>query len=70
MADKPFIAARLRNPAEGQPAAKPEKAPAKADWIGLVAAVVALVLAGVTLYYLKDEYSMIADYFTQIKLPL
>ncbi len=70
MADKPFIAARLRNPAEDKPAAKAEKTPAKVDWIGLIAAVVAIILAGMTFYYLNAEYSEVSEYFAKIKLPL
>ncbi len=68
MADKPFIAARLRNPAEGQPAKK-QKTAAKADFIGLAAAVIALILACVTLYYLNDEYGLCETFFTTLKLP-
>ena len=46
MADKPFIAARLRNPAE-EAAAKP-KAKAKTEWIGGACAIVAVILAAAT----------------------
>ncbi len=70
MADKPFIAARLRNPADAQPAAKAKPAGAKkADWIGGVAALISIVLAAVTTYWLWDEMELVKTYFTSIGLP-
>lgn len=58
---KAFIAARLRNPAEGDASKKKAKGPAKTDWIGLVCAVVSFGLAVATTTYLYLEW----DFFTQ-----
>ncbi len=64
---KPFIAARLRNPAEeenGKKAKKPKapRAPGATDWIGLGCAVVALGLAVGTLVVLYGDMDVYAQY--------
>ncbi len=59
MAEKPFIAARLRNPAE-EAAAKPHVA--KPDWIGGACAIVAFLLAAVTTVLLYLEWDLLRVY--------
>ncbi len=64
MADKPFIAARLRNPAENA-APKAAKAPSKVDWIGAPCAIIALILAVATTFVLFQEYDILTKYIGQ-----
>ncbi len=66
---KPFIAARLRNPAEDAPAKgkkkkapKPPAAPGATDWIGLACALVSFALAAVTLFALYSDMGVYATY--------
>ncbi len=61
MAEKPFIAARLRNPAE-EAAAKPVKAKSKTDWIGGVVAILAFIVAAVTTTLLILEWNQLSKY--------
>ncbi len=63
MADKPFIAARLRNPAENMPVAPNAKA--KNDWIGGACAIIAVILAAATTFYLFREYGILTTYIGQ-----
>ena len=56
MAEKPFIAARLRNPAE-EAAAKPVKA-----WIGGVVAILSFIVAAVTTFLLYTEWDQLSQY--------
>lgn len=58
MAEKPFIAARLRNPAE----AKPRAATVKTDWIGGVCAIVAFLLAAAVTTFLFLEWQILTQY--------
>ena len=58
MADKPFIAARLRNPAEAAQA-KSTPAKAKTDWIGGACAIVAFALAAATTGCLYLEWDLL-----------
>lgn len=61
MADKkPFIAARLRNPAEGLESKK--KVSAKTDWIGGVCAIVAFALAAATVTFLWLDFDTFATF--------
>lgn len=57
---KPFIAARLRNPAEA--AAAKKTAVAKTDWIGGICAIIAFVLAIVTTTFLYLEWDLLTKY--------
>ncbi len=61
MADKkPFIAARLRNPAaESAPA---PKATSQTDWIGGACAIVAFVLAAATVAFLSLDFDTFATF--------
>ncbi len=61
MADKPFIAARLRNPAEDAVAVAP-KAKSKTDWIGGVGAIIAFVLAVATVATLYLEWDQLTQF--------
>ncbi len=61
MAEKPFIAARLRNPAE-EAAAKPVKAKSKTDWIGGVVAILSFIVAAVTTFLLYTEWDQLSQY--------
>ncbi len=61
MAEKPFIAARLRNPAE-EAAAKPVKAKSKTDWVGSVAAILSFIVAAVTTFLLYSEWDQLTQY--------
>ena len=61
MAEKPFIAARLRNPAEEAPA-KPAKAKSKTDWVGSVAAILSFIVAAVTTFLLYSEWDQLTQY--------
>ena len=63
MAEKPFIAARLRNPAE-EAAAKPVKAKSKTDWIGGVVAILAFIVAAVTTFLLWSEWAQLSKYLS------
>lgn len=58
---KPFIAARLRNPAEVASEAPVKKA-AGFDFIGNIAALIALVLSGITLLILKGDLDLYTQY--------
>ena len=60
MAEKPFIAARLRNPAEAA-AAKPV-ASAKTDWIGGACAIVAFALSVATTLILYFEWDLLTKF--------
>lgn len=61
MADKkPFIAARLRNPAEELAAKK--TAPAKTDWVGGACAIVAFVLAAATTAFLYLDFDALTTF--------
>ncbi len=61
MADKkPFIAARLRNPAEE--AAAKKKTPAKTDWIGGACAIVAFALAAATAAFLWLDFDTLTTF--------
>lgn len=68
MADKkPFIAARLRNPAEEanekkQKKAKKPSVPGKTDWVGLGGAAVAFALSLALLYVLYGDMQVYATY--------
>lgn len=62
MADKkPFIAARLRNPAE-EMAAKKSTAAAKTDWIGGACAIISFILAVATTTFLYLEWDLLTNY--------
>ncbi len=63
MAEKPFIAARLRNPAE-EAAAKPVKAKSKTDWIGGIVAILSFIVAAVTTFLLYTEWEQLTRYIT------
>ena len=56
MAENPFIAARLRNPAE-EAAAKPKAA--KPDWVGGVCAILAFLVAVATTTFLYLEWDQL-----------
>lgn len=61
MAEKPFIAARLRNPAE-EAAVKPAKAKSKTDWIGGACAILTFLLACVMAFLLYSEWDQLTRY--------
>ena len=61
MADKkPFIAARLRNPAEELAAKK--TASAKPDWVGGACAIIAFVLAAAATAFLYLDFDTITTF--------
>jgi hypothetical protein len=60
---KPFIAARLRNPAEVAQETKPQKTGSSFDYIGNILVLISLVLAGVTLFILKADLDSYTQYF-------
>lgn len=61
MADKkPFIAARLRNPAEE--IATKKHAAAKTDWIGGACAIVAFALAAATVVFLWLDFDTVTTF--------
>ncbi len=59
MAEKPFIAARLRNPAEVA-AAQPRAA--KPDWVGGVCAILSFLVAVATTLFLYLEWDALTKY--------
>lgn len=57
---KPYIAARLRNPAEEMAAKK--TAVAKTDWIGGACAIISFILAVATTTFLYLEWDLLTNY--------